>query len=288
MTDHTIFRAWVETSTGERVPVLGACSIGRAPSNAVVLADERVSRRHAMIQVQEQGEAWLVDLGSSNGTYLDGRRVAEPTRLADRDRIEVGPFCLVFRQSASGGGGATVVVPDQPTIPDLRRATCWLLVADIVGSTQLAQSLPAEQVSALTGDWLAECKQIVTEAEGSIDKYLGDGFFAYWHDGPERPATIARVLRRLQQLQAKGRPPFRVMVHLAEVCTSGMATGGKESLWGQEVHFAFRAERLASTLKEARLLSDPARARLHPALSTGEIGVHTLSGYEGRFRFWRY
>ncbi len=47
------------------------------------------------------GEYWRVDQGSGNGTALYGRRFSRPMRLADGDRIGVGPFELVFRQPAS-------------------------------------------------------------------------------------------------------------------------------------------------------------------------------------------
>jgi adenylate cyclase len=66
-----------------------------------VLSDAKVSRRHALIQAQKQYEFWLLDLGSSNGTYLNGHRVTQPMLLRDRDHIEVGPFRLIFRQSKS-------------------------------------------------------------------------------------------------------------------------------------------------------------------------------------------
>jgi adenylate cyclase len=181
--------AWVEHAGGERVPIIGACSIGRAPSNAVVLNDERVSRRHAIIQAQEQGESWLADLGSSNGTYLNGRRLSEPARLADGDRIEVGPFALVFRQPGPVREPGMDPLTEDQTIPALKRATCWLLVADIVGSTRLNQALAAEQVSTLTSDWLTACKQIIAETGGSIDKFLGDGFL---RSGPMRPSRPRR------------------------------------------------------------------------------------------------
>src|SRR5262249_3620777 len=63
--------AWLEQTNIGRVEISGTCSIGRAPSNQVVLMDDKVSRRHAVIHAQDVEEFWLVDLGSSNGTYLN-------------------------------------------------------------------------------------------------------------------------------------------------------------------------------------------------------------------------
>jgi hypothetical protein len=91
--------AELETADGRRVRVEGSCSIGRGSTNDLELADAKVSRRHALVQAQKQHEFWLIDLGSSNGTYVNGRRVTQPVLLRDRDQIEVGPFRLAFRQS---------------------------------------------------------------------------------------------------------------------------------------------------------------------------------------------
>jgi len=91
--------AELEKPDGERVRIERSCSLGRTSSSDVVLPDQKVSRRHALIQAQKQYEFWLMDLGSSNGTYLNGRRVTEPVLLRNQDQIEIGPFRLVFRQS---------------------------------------------------------------------------------------------------------------------------------------------------------------------------------------------
>jgi hypothetical protein len=58
---------WLETN-GNRHMLHGTCSMGRAAANTLVLDLPKVSRMHALIQVQNIGEFWLVDLGSSNGT----------------------------------------------------------------------------------------------------------------------------------------------------------------------------------------------------------------------------
>jgi pSer/pThr/pTyr-binding forkhead associated (FHA) protein len=46
--------------------------------------------------IDEKG-ATLEDLGSKNGTLLKGKRIHEPTKLADEDRITIGPAAIIFR-----------------------------------------------------------------------------------------------------------------------------------------------------------------------------------------------
>src|SRR5207237_1697447 len=70
-------------------------SIGRDPKNDIALDDRRVSRRHAEIRLR-LGRYTLYDLQSTNGTYVNGRRVAEVV-LADGDRLSIGGVELQFR-----------------------------------------------------------------------------------------------------------------------------------------------------------------------------------------------
>jgi hypothetical protein len=70
-------------------------AIGRDPQNDLVLDDRRVSRKHSEIRLR-LGRYTLYDLQSTNGTYVNGRRVAEMV-LADGDRLSIGGVELLFR-----------------------------------------------------------------------------------------------------------------------------------------------------------------------------------------------
>src|SRR6201995_2027124 len=74
---------------GERVPLDRPLVIGRAPASDLVLDDPSVSRAHAEIVVDEDG-AVLQDVGSSYGTFVDGRQLSGPVALANRMDIELG------------------------------------------------------------------------------------------------------------------------------------------------------------------------------------------------------
>ena len=69
---------------------LGAeTTIGRTEGNHVLLQDDLVSRRHAVIR--RQGEGYVIeDLGSRNGTFVNGARIDSPTSLRPGDTITIG------------------------------------------------------------------------------------------------------------------------------------------------------------------------------------------------------
>jgi len=71
-------------------------SIGRWEGNDIVLGDQEASRRHAQIR-REAGRYVLVDLGSKNGTFVNGAPIAGATPLRDGDEISIPPrFAFVF------------------------------------------------------------------------------------------------------------------------------------------------------------------------------------------------
>jgi hypothetical protein len=80
--------------------------LGRDPGSAVAIDDATVSRHHARIVIHG-GRAALEDLGSKNGTWLGGLRIASSERLADGDEIRVGPAVLTFRCFTAGGSTET-------------------------------------------------------------------------------------------------------------------------------------------------------------------------------------
>jgi len=70
-------------------------SVGRSPDSAVFLDDVTVSRAHAVLE-RRAGDAWFVrDVGSLNGTYVNGEQVDE-TKLASGDEVQIGMFKLMF------------------------------------------------------------------------------------------------------------------------------------------------------------------------------------------------
>ncbi len=68
--------------------------IGRGGDADIPFDEQRVSRRHSLIKVDDKGRALIEDLGSSNGTFVNGVRV-KSQELKDRDRIQIGYTCII-------------------------------------------------------------------------------------------------------------------------------------------------------------------------------------------------
>src|SRR6202045_4493975 len=122
--------AWLESPGRERVPLRGNCSIGRSPKSPFRLDSPKASRRHAIINLQNVGEFWLIDLGSSNGTFLNKRRVHQPVQLCDQDQIAIGDTVFTFRQPMEISEAFRSTFAER-TVREIENVPCWLLVADI-------------------------------------------------------------------------------------------------------------------------------------------------------------
>ena len=78
-------------------------SVGRSPSSDCVVPEDCVSRRHA--ELRRDGQRWFLrDLGSSNGTRVNGMRVIEETEVLPGDRLSLGG--AVYRLRARRVTGA--------------------------------------------------------------------------------------------------------------------------------------------------------------------------------------
>src|SRR3954454_14605519 len=110
-------------NAGQTVDVTGSeFTIGREAGCDLVLNDGKASRRHAALKPLPDGRATLYDLGSSNGTFVNGQRI-QSTVLSGNEQVQIGDTTLPAVSAAATvapAGGATTVgvaptaVPQQP------------------------------------------------------------------------------------------------------------------------------------------------------------------------------
>src|SRR6516164_5567731 len=277
--------AWLEAADGKRHPLHGSCSLGRIATNTIVLQSSKVSRRHALIHLQNVGEAWLIDFGSSNGTFLNKQRIHRPIRLRDGDQITIGDEVFKFRQPLVISDAHKTAMA-QRTSREIANIPCWLLVADIRGFTPLSRSMQSTDLDILLGAWIFDCKEIIENHHGTINKYLGDGFLAYWPAPATTSEQMMAVISALKELQRKGSPQFRLVVHFGSVAIGGVASMGEDSLMGGEVNLIFRIERLAGSLGELCCLSETALENLRGLVTARLLGEFELKGFEGKCRLF--
>ncbi|MFZ3495674.1 FHA domain-containing protein [Streptomyces sp. 5.8] len=118
-----------------------AVRIGRAPDNDLVINDLVVSRHHAELRARPDGRYEIADLGSHNGTYLNGARLAGAAAIGEGDIVGIGhsAFCLVGDQLQEyvDTGEVSLDVQDLGVAVDHGRKTLLDHVSFPVGATSL-------------------------------------------------------------------------------------------------------------------------------------------------------
>jgi signal transduction histidine kinase len=111
----------VDLRRGHREIIGMSLTIGRDPANTIAIGDPAISRKHATICRTPEGRFLLVDLGSTSGTFIAGRRVSEAV-LNDGDEIRIGAARLCFENPPTRGSiGEDVRLSSTVSSPHIHR-----------------------------------------------------------------------------------------------------------------------------------------------------------------------
>jgi hypothetical protein len=127
----------------------GAVTLGRHPDNQIVINDSQVSRYHA--RLTWQGSTYSVeDLGSANGTWVNNRRISQPTVLRPGDTVSLSRDIVLSFGGQPQGSAPTYLAPDYAAAsPPARSSRTWLLLG--IGGVLVAAVAVAALVLALAG-----------------------------------------------------------------------------------------------------------------------------------------
>jgi pSer/pThr/pTyr-binding forkhead associated (FHA) protein len=165
---------------GQRVRVETQLVIGRVDAD-VTIDDPLVSRRHAVIR--PSGEALEVeDLGSLNGTWVNGGRLDGRRALHSGDLVQIGGASFEVEGEPIEPEPVQGVAVSAPSVPaeavqlpatedELRLVTA--LFADIVGSTSLGERLSPDETKLVIGECVSRMSHAVERFGGMVQAYMG-------------------------------------------------------------------------------------------------------------------
>ena len=245
--------------------------IGRSQDSTIRLQDNGISRQHATIR-REGSHWWITDLGSANGSYVNDVALSAARALRTGDRIQLGTLVLFFDQDDGeeddGGSGMQTQMLRTMALP-VKTIKATLLVGDLRGFTSISAQLTAEEVAKMLREWYADCEAILKPRGATIDKFIGDGVFAYWPRVDQNThAQAAEAARLLSDPEASNSPTRRwvkdnlgisvqcnVGVNVGEVALGAMGRGVNTAV-GEAVNVTFRIESLTRKLETPVLVSD--------------------------------
>lgn len=174
-----------------------------------MIKDHCISRNHAILQATESGDFYLIDLGSRNGTFVNGRRVGIPVTIHDQTKITFGKTPVEFYRplpTQTRAGGRNL---DRDTLTSAlheRRLTS-VMVVDMRNFTVLTRQLDEKVLSSLIGNWFRHAGQIIRGSGSWVDKYIGDAIMAIWFHGQEEvnQEDILQIFGAVTQLYSMTR-----------------------------------------------------------------------------------
>jgi pSer/pThr/pTyr-binding forkhead associated (FHA) protein len=142
-------------------------AFGRRPYNDIVVDNLAVSGEHAMFVLQ-QGQVWVEDLHSANGTYLNGQAISNRMPLGPDDLLEIGRYRFRLRDSDEPASAEAAKATAAPALPRLR-----FLNGPASGQERLLDKDASN---------LGKSSRTVVSI-----RRVGQGHLVAWTDGPEPP-----------------------------------------------------------------------------------------------------
>ncbi len=287
----------IEGRPDQAIPLGAIFSVGRGPTNDLVIQDSRASRNHAVIRLQGDHAYYLLDLGSSNGTLLNGKRVTIPCTLKSEDEIQIANARLIF-----SGATETPLRPPETPQEEMRTEmafsseTVSILVVDIRNYTGLSEKIPAEALSRIVGRWFHEVEGIIDRNNGSIDKFIGDAVMAFWLKartegnnqhavGPVRAAIeMVKLAESFHQQILASHPNLGFHVGCGVNCGQailgnvGVDSRRDFTAVGDCVNVAFRLESLCKQLNHPIVVSEEIRHVAGDAFVFEDLGPQKVKG----------
>ena len=273
------------------------CRIGRNEGNTIVLEDDLASRNHAILQATEAGVFYVTDVGSTNGTLLNGARVTAPMQLKAGDCIQIGSHAFTFHQKLPAAPAEPEILEQKATSLFVAMKVISVLVVDIRDFTGLGQRIGSEKLGEVAGALFREGGQVLQQHGAWAQKYIGDAVMAVWLHRSMMP-EVDEVMKALQALNSlrsiagtlQGRFQLSAPIKIGAGINTGPASIGNfgsiaasdHTALGDVVNKAFRLESATKEVGCELVIGPETHAVISKAPGAGAVFTQSqikLKGY---------
>jgi class 3 adenylate cyclase len=257
--------------------------VGRDPTCEIHIPSPYVSRHHARVRRVEGGYV-IEDQRSTNGLQINGHTVTEPHRLVSGDRVAIGDVVITYEDGEesvatavyAGEAPAPLRTGTEPARISRRAGLCTLLFTDLVDHTSVVTRL-----GDVAGQrWLRRHTALLREqfaaAEGTEEKWTGDGFVVSFASA-RRALACAIAIQR--ELDAYNRSAPDSPIHVRAGLHTGEVLREGDELFGNAVILAARV--MAEAGPDQILISELMERLILPSgeFRTIDRGLFTLKGF---------
>ena len=262
------------------IPCKAVLTLGRDKNSDIVIIDLLASRNHAMIRRLGHSDYYLIDSGSSNGSFVNSHRVAIPRLLKSGDRIQIGGCELLFEQEHKQEDTMDTISMEETIISDrpvIRQIT--VLVADIRGFTSLSENVDIRTLTRMMTKWFHNVTDVITNHGGIVDKFIGDCVFARWESDINEAQSVMKSLQAAVEINDVTEELNNNSVEIPEKLRVGvgintgvasMGIGQDATALGDAVNIAFRLESATKVLGSDIVMSESSYCSLPEDCAAGE------------------
>ncbi len=263
-----------------KIPCKAVLTLGRDKNSDIVIIDLLASRNHAMIRRLGHSDYYLIDSGSSNGSFVNSHRVTIPRLLKTGDRIQIGGSELVFEQEHTQENRMDTISMEETIISDrpvIRQIT--VLVADIRGFSSLSESVDIRTLTRMMTKWFHNVTDVITNHGGIVDKFIGDCVFARWESDINEAQSVMKALQAAVEINDVTEELNKHSVEVSEKLRVGvgintgvasMGIGQDATALGDAVNIAFRLESATKVLGSDIVISESSYCSLPEECMAGE------------------
>ncbi|MDH5600881.1 MAG: adenylate/guanylate cyclase domain-containing protein [Gammaproteobacteria bacterium] len=274
------FVCYRNKGVNKKVPCKAVLTLGRDKNSDIVIIDLLASRNHAMIRRLGRSDYYLIDSGSSNGSFVNSHRVAIPRLLKSGDRIQIGGSELVFEQDYKEEdvmdtiSMEETIISDRPVISQIT-----VLVADIRGFTSLSESVNIRTLTRMMTKWFHNVTDVITSHGGIVDKFIGDCVFARWEFDTNQAESVIKALQAAIEINDVteelniNSPEISEKLRIGVGINTGVASmgiGQDATAMGDAVNIAFRLETATKVLGTDIVMSESSYSSLPDECLAGE------------------
>lgn len=244
--------------------------VGRDEGNELVIEDFSVSRMHASFTASANGVV-LADLGSRNGTFVNGDRIVSLRDLSSGDIIDIGPVKIAIEiRSNEIINSLSANFSSRAMTAELRPVSVTVLVASVADYAKLTRAVPQGEIDAMLERWREAMRSVIEALDGSIDKVVGRSVVALWmgRDAKTQAFNAVQTADKIRAVTAQlshktdwGRHttnPWDCTVVLASGAGLKGLIGGESgkgfTLLGDPINLAFRLEEAIAKLGQRLII----------------------------------
>ena len=266
----------VSTSSGNRKLLLSSGSswtIGRDSNNHLIIREPWISRNHAIIQKTKEHKFRISDLGSSNGSYVNGQRIKGSVILGNHAQIFLGRTKIEFHSPSNLSYSEVDERKHNETVTSMfhKRHLLSAIVVELCDVDSLVNRLDHNIFSMVIDEWFAQTKLVFSQQKIVVNKSMGNSLIGIWfheHNEPKLEEflnifqALIAIYHMTSKLIDKYFLPFSLKIRA--VINTGIAMvknekdnqGNEHEICGDLIDFSFYLKSIIKIIKKDIILGE--------------------------------